>query len=238
MINMEILKSVGLSDNEAEVYLILLNLGEATVYQIADQSKIARPNIYDTVKKLVEKTLATAIIKNKKKHFKPLAPEKLLGIIKEKEKNLAEILPELTKVYESKKTKPVIEVFEGAEGLKTIMDDMVGVGKDIWIFSGADINYVLKQIPEFYVKRILGEKKKYGIRTRILYSKGVKPFKGPGYELKQLPEQEISCASYWVYGDRVAIAIWANQPIIIRIISEDVAKTYLGSIKLLWNTIK
>jgi len=238
MIDREILKDIGLSDNEVEVYLILLNLGEATVYQIADYSKIARPNIYDTLKKLLEKALVTVIIKNKKRYFKPLAPEKLLDMIKEKEKNLIEILPELTEVYESKKTKPIVEVLQGVEGLKTVMNDMTKTRKDIWIFSGADINYFLKLLPEFYIKKLMGEKKKYGIKTKILYSKGVKPFKGPGYELKQLPGQEISCASYWVYGDRVAIAIWASQPIIIRIISEDIAKIYLESIKLLWNKIK
>ena len=238
MINKEILKDLGLSENEAEIYLILINLGEATVYQISEQSKIARPNIYDTIKKLVEKGLATSIIKNKKKYFKSVAPERLLDIIKEKEKNFLDVLPELNRIYEIKKTKPTIEIFEGAEGFKTIMEDMLKAKKDIWIFSGMDISYLLKIVPEFYLKRLLSEKKRFGIKTRILYSKGVKPVKGPGYELKQLSEKGLGCVSYWVYGDRVAIAMWSHLPIIIRIISEDVAKTYLESIKLLWNAVK
>ena len=39
----------GLSSNEAEIYLILLDLGESTVYGISDHSKISRPNIYDII---------------------------------------------------------------------------------------------------------------------------------------------------------------------------------------------
>ena len=148
----------------------------------------------------------------------------------DKEKNLLEILPDLTKIYEEKKTKPIIEVFQGGEGLKTIMNDMLNVKKEILIFNGVDANYLLKQIPEFYLKRLLNEKKKLGIKTRILYSKDITPIKGPNYKVKELPGTTLGCVSYWTYGDRVAIGIWSNQLIIIRIISEDVAKTYKKSI--------
>lgn len=238
MINRQALKEVGLTESEAEVYLILLNLGEATVYQIADQSKIARPNIYDTVKKLLEKGLATSISKNNKKYFKPVAPLKLLEIIKDKEKNLSDLLPELTKAYETKKAKPLIEIFEGAEGIKTIMNDMVKEKWDIWIFNGVDTKYFFKHIPEFNLKRVLNEKKRKHIKTKMLYSKNVTPIKGPGYSLKQLPGEEFGCVSYWVYGDRAVIGIWSEPMVIIRIVSEEVAKVYKKSFELVWDSIK
>lgn len=238
MINKEVLKQVGLTENEAEIYLTLLKLGEVSIYKIAEHCKISRPNIYDIVKILVKKGLATFIIKNNKKYYRSVAPEKLLEIIKEKEKNLLDILAELNKIYETTKVRPVIEIFEEVEGLKTIMNDVIKVKKDIWIFSGVDINKLLKKFPEYYLKRMLREKKKHKIKTRILYSRGTKPIKGWGYELKRLPEEGLDCVSYFVYDNRTVIGIWGYPMILIRIISNDVAKVYQKSIELIWKSIK
>lgn len=237
MINPTIIKEIGLTKNEVEVYLILLELGEAKIYEISNKSKISRPNIYDTVKKLVEKGLVTSIVKDRKTYFKPLPPTRLLEILKDRENNILNILPKLNQIYEQKKIKPSIEVFEGAEGLKAIMDDMLKVKKEILIFGGADTDYIKKKIPEYSIKRLFKEKKKLGIKTKIIYSRDVQPFKGPGYELKKLSGNNLGCVSYWTYGDRVAIGIWSNPLLIIRIISEDVARVYKRSIRLVWGAL-
>ena len=70
MIDKEILKSIGLTENESQIYLILLKLGEGNISQIANHSKISRPNIYDIIKVLVEKGSVSFIIKKKKKYYK------------------------------------------------------------------------------------------------------------------------------------------------------------------------
>lgn len=238
MKNKEILKEIGLSDNEAGIYLILLDLGEATIYEISNYSKISRPNIYDIIKKLKEKGLVSEISKNNRIFVKPNSPKIISSILKNKEKDFLEILPTLNKKYSSSQVKPIIEIFQGPEGLKTLMNDMLKVKKEILIFNGASKDYILKTIPDFYLRRFLNEKKKLKIKTKILYSKNIEPIKGPYYTLKKLPDTVLSCVSYWTYGDRVAIGIWSDQLIIIRIISEDVAKTYREGIKLVWNMIK
>jgi len=239
MINKEILKGIGLTENESEIYLILLKEGESTIYEIADHSKISRPNIYDIIKKLKEKGLVSSITKKNKKYFKSTTPENLYNILKEKESNLLEILPKLKEIYETSEVKPIIEVYRGVEGLKSLMNDMLKTKKEIWIFNGADKRYVLENIPEFYYERFLREKKKLKIKTNILYSKNIEPIKGPGYKLKKLPEDYFAGkVSYWTYGDRVYIGIWTKELVIIRIISDDVAKVFMNGIKLIWNTIK
>ena len=72
----------------------------------------------------------------------------------------------------------------------------------------------------------------------MLHSKDVKPIKGPGYQLKQLPEENLGCVSYWTYGNTVGIGIWSEPLVIIRIIDESVAKVYRNSIKLVWDSLK
>ena len=122
--------------------------------------------------------------------------------------------------------------------MNSVMNDMLKQKKEIWIFNGADKNYLLKNIPKWYYDKFLREKKRLKIKTKILYSKDVEPVKWPGYELKKLPEDYLSGkVSYWAFGDRVYIGIWAEELITIRIISDDVAKVFRNSIKLLWKSL-
>jgi len=236
MIDKSILNEIGLSPNESEIYLILLKMGEASVYEMANYSRISRPNIYDILKTLSEKGLVTSIIRDGKKLYISVAPEKLIEMLKEKEANLLSIIPKLNELYINKFKKPLIEIFEGAEGLKKIMNEMLKE-KEILIFNGVSKEYILSKIPNFNLDKSLNEKKRLKIKTKMLYSEGIEPVKGEGYSLKKLPGENLGCVSYWVYGDRVGIGIWSEPLIIIRIIDEDVAKTYRRSINLVWNSI-
>ncbi len=240
-----VLTKLELSKSESEVYLILLRLKEATIYQIADETKISRPNIYDTVKKLVNKNLITPLLKGKKTYFRANSPSLLSNFLEIKKNELENlknelenILPNLNKIYETSAEKPRIELLEGAEGIKAIMNDFIKVNKNIWIFNSVDDKYLKKRLPEFFLKKFINEKEKLGIKTNVLYNKEIHPFKGTNYHFKQLPKSILSCVGYWVYGDNVAIGIWMENPIIIKITNKDVAETYLHSIKLIWYSIK
>ncbi len=236
MLNKKILEEIGLSGGESEIYLTLLQKGESTIYEIADSSRISRPNIYDIVKKLKERGLVTSIIKKRKKYVKVTNPENLHNILKNREENLLEILPTLNKLYESRTSTPIVEIFQGSEGLKTIMNEMLNA-QEILIFNGVDMSSILKQIPDFHLNKYFNEKKKRKIITKVLYSNNVKPIKNSGYQYKKLSSNTLGCANYWTYDDRVAIGIWSNELMIIRIIDENVAKTYKESINLIWNAI-
>ena len=51
-------------------------------------------------------------------------PEKLLLLMKENEKLISSILPELISKFNSVKLKQTVEVFQGLGGMKTFYDDM------------------------------------------------------------------------------------------------------------------
>jgi len=50
-----ILSELGLSKNEIEVYLTLLELGTSTAVHIAKAAKLHRPNVYDALDRLSKK---------------------------------------------------------------------------------------------------------------------------------------------------------------------------------------
>ena len=81
----KILREIGLSQNEARVYEALLQLGGASVQEIAIKSKVHRRNVYDSLSKLMEKGLASEAFVKGEKNFNAVNPKRLLGLLKEKE---------------------------------------------------------------------------------------------------------------------------------------------------------
>jgi sugar-specific transcriptional regulator TrmB len=72
------LEKVGLSKNQAEIYLMLVNRGALRVQEIAKLSGVARSSVYESIKRLYELGIAEEIIDNNHKKIKPYS----IGIIK------------------------------------------------------------------------------------------------------------------------------------------------------------
>lgn len=231
------LKEIGLNKNEVEIYLILLKIGELTIYEIANHSSISRPNIYDIVKKLRKKGLVTSLKKSKKTYYSVTEPKNLLNLLDEKRKNLINVLPKIEQIFSSYKDKTLTEIYSGADGLKLVMEDMLN-SEEILIFNGVDIKKVLSELSSFDLERYLKEKKRKKIKTKILYSEFIQPVKGAYYFYKKLPSNMVlSNVSYWVYSDRVVLGIWSTNPLFIKIISKDVADTFRENINFIWKNV-
>lgn len=88
------LKKIGLSENEAEVYIALLELGSATAQEIAAKSGIKRTTIYVQIEALMKMGLVTSFEKEMSKgkapktYFRAEDPEHLKNIV-ENEKRQA-----------------------------------------------------------------------------------------------------------------------------------------------------
>ena len=148
------LKQFGLNDKEIKVYLALLNLGTSNVHKIAERADIIRTTTYDILKSLIEKGLASYVIKNNIKYFEAANPEKIIGILEEKKQIIQDIIPELNKIKELVIEKPTIEVYEEKEGLKTILEDMLKTKQDILgYFSTKFYNTLITYFPHFRKRR-------------------------------------------------------------------------------------
>jgi len=125
------LTNLGLTDGEAKVYLALLKLGSSTVGPIVKESKIAYSNIYEVLERLIQKGLASFIIKQKTKYFQATEPYRLEEYLKNKEqeiqkqkKSLKELIPSLNALINSKESKTDAEIFIGTKGLKTAYEKL------------------------------------------------------------------------------------------------------------------
>ena len=93
--NTEVLEQLGLTEAESKVYLALLELGSSQAGKITSKTGIHRRTVYDSIERLIEKGLVSFISQNNIKFFESVDPQQLLEILKEKQDNLKQILPQL-----------------------------------------------------------------------------------------------------------------------------------------------
>lgn len=119
----EILQQLGFSQNEAKVYLALLELGETSAGNLIKKTGLHRNIVYTELDRLAGKQLLMKIRKNRKTYFIPLNPKKLLQDLKAKEARLIEQLPLLVELY--KKRPSEIIVYEGVRAWQDFWTEAV-----------------------------------------------------------------------------------------------------------------
>ena len=93
-----VLYKIGMTRNEAKVYMALLDLGTAQAGQITEKSGVHRRNVYDAIDRLMEKGLLSFVIVNSKKLFSPVNPKRFLELVEEKKFELDTIKKDFQKL--------------------------------------------------------------------------------------------------------------------------------------------
>lgn len=142
---LELIANLGLSQNEANIYLALLELGPSLVTEISNKSGVNRVTCYSVLEKLVKYNLITyASGKESKKRYSAMPPFNLMDFLKRKQKRrekqieeLEKKLPELKMLYKEP-NRPSIKFFEGTEGLKAIYAETLKSKTEILSFGDCE----------------------------------------------------------------------------------------------------
>src|SRR3989344_6740207 len=118
------LTSLGLSDNEAKVYMAML--------EISAKAGVNRPTTYVQIESLKKMGLVSSQVKGKKQLFIAESPDQLefviereIKTIEDKKAELARMMPELSGLFNVSGDKPQVRFFEGKEGLIKMQDEML-----------------------------------------------------------------------------------------------------------------
>ena len=171
-----ILKKLGLSDQEIQVYLVRLENSTLSVRAIADLTGINRGTVYDILKSLQELGLVVYYHADTKQKFVAEDPEKLIELVRSREaeiknveSNLKSLVPELKSLQDKGGDKPATKFYEGAQGVKSILEDLLKTmnnakDKEYYVYSAKNASDDLnKAFPDFTKKRI-----KAGIHVKVL----------------------------------------------------------------------
>ena len=118
------LTTVGLSPEEANVYLAILELGGGYVSTIAKKAKVHRVTCYNTLGNLIKKGLINFSQRNRIRFYTPEPPQILFHQIEEKYVTTQKILPQLTALQRSSAFTPKIRYFEEKKNIVAIFEDM------------------------------------------------------------------------------------------------------------------
>src|SRR3989304_2481258 len=86
------LEELGLSKQEAHIYISALKLGVSKASQIAQKSGIKRGGGYYILKLLKEKGYISEVIKSGVQYYSAISPERILDIIEEERNRKKEII--------------------------------------------------------------------------------------------------------------------------------------------------
>lgn len=242
--NTDILREIGLTENEIKIYLIMLKLGPSTAYEIAKKTSIYRVHVYDKLEQLMDKGLVTHIYKGAKKYFQPTHPSKIKQYLEDKKKELEiqenkveELIPELEAMTNLPKEDTIVEVFKGKEGLKYFLKDIIKTKKEVLV-TGIDDKKYQEALPIF-MEQYFRDLKHYKIKERVITMKklGVFLFKkklAPTTNYRFLEEKQFNPTNTFVYGSKVVIVTWGTPVTAVMIKNKEIAKTYTNHFELLW----
>ncbi len=123
---------LGLSKQEAMVYLAALSLGKSLHKTLAEKAGVKRPTLYDLLPGLKERGLISETVVGKRKYLVPEDPSKFLELKRNQLDRIEQDLPSLRSLLASANTKPGIEIYEGVEGVKKVWFDHLASKKPIY----------------------------------------------------------------------------------------------------------
>ncbi|UCC96117.1 MAG: hypothetical protein JSW40_05035, partial [Candidatus Omnitrophota bacterium] len=121
------------------------------------RAQIRRTTAYSVIESLLTKGVLSKHEDRKGQKFSAEPPEKLLGLLQEKQTELLKIIPNLLAITKSESSiKPEVKFYQGKEGLKAVYEDtLLSCEKDdelLGYFSGEDVYNLLPGYTPNYVK--------------------------------------------------------------------------------------
>lgn len=236
----ETLESIGMNKNEIIIYLDLIKVGSSSAHDISNRTKIHRPNVYDTLDKMIKKGIVTSSIEESKKIFYPIEPNNLLEYLKQREFDLKEVIPEIEKFRATAKQERKIEMAEGIRAIRNILNSFLEDNQPIYVYGipKTAIEDLGGFINDFHQRRI-----QKNIPMKHIYNKNAEK------RIRELNQLTLTEARYLpslfdtntttnICGDRVVLFFWEPPFWAIIIKNESIANAYKKYFDILWEEAK
>jgi HTH-type transcriptional regulator, sugar sensing transcriptional regulator len=244
--NDAVLMKIGLTKTEAKLYLLLLELGSTSVGPVVKKSGLHRATVYDVLERLLEKGIVSFIIKDSKKFYEAEEPENIKKILEGRKADVEKeivafdaIIPELNQIRSLAENREEAHIMRGSAGLFSLIRDMVREKAHLYVFGAQGIFMdKFRPIADYYIR----ERKKQRIKQTIIYSESMRGIRTkkelPLADWRFIPREYDSPATIWIYGDKVAITLWTDKPLVVMINNKKIRESYIKFFNLMWNVSK
>ncbi|RJQ15709.1 TrmB family transcriptional regulator [Candidatus Woesearchaeota archaeon] len=243
----DVLMKAGLTLREVNVYTLLRTQGELMASEIAKKAGLIRTNVYDILESLIQKGIVSSVIRSGKKYFRATDPEKLVDYVNNQKRDLDEVSSDLIKILSSLKPvhadakRPVIEVYEGKEGMKTILEmsirESLKTKKEILGISVQQEKCRLLAGP--YHVRWYKDREKFKIKSRYLMSAEENIIPVQYTQFKILPKEAKNPNELFIFGNITTQFFFTGTLFTaILINNEEITSKYRDYFSFLWKLIR
>lgn len=245
-----ILKTLGLTETEVNIYLSGLAFPSIGATELSKQTSIKRPTVYHALETLMQKGLVSKKGTGSKvvfsmtppKNIKKLVDQKIDGLEKQKTA-LDELIPLLEQRHGSKIEQMSVAHYEGIDGIKLVVEEALYCKSRHWDIIAPRKNF-FSEFDTAYSNYYLETRKRRKLTARTLWEKGL-PIK------KKLNKEEIRQRQprylpksmegnfksvIILFDDKVAIISSLKTLSAVLITSEEIHNTFSAMFEGLWNT--
>jgi sugar-specific transcriptional regulator TrmB len=232
----------GLNKAEATVYLDVLSHLDSSAFAIYKRVGLPKTSVYHLLESLRKRNLVESWKKNNIQYFSAGSPKRFLSEIKEKEDLVHSLIPDLLNFSDKNIQSNSIKMYEGNEGLKTMLQDSLEYcekNKINSMLTGA-INSFSLTMPKF-IDQWIKNREALKISVKMLAQKA--DANNKGFESNSLRETRFLPQNFDlpgiinIYGDRVDLFSAKNDKLNAVVIESKVYADLLRNFFLLtWNT--
>lgn len=208
----DVLRELGITSKDATVYLTLLRGGPGSVRQLAKLTEINRGTVYEALKHLQELELVHFYNRETKQFFVAAPPARLQELaqvraaeLAKASRDLSRVVAELEAMYVAGTRQPVVRMYEGAEGIRSILEDVLDAmtnadEQEYYVYSSSSIREAgLYNAFQDYTQRRIQD----GIKVKNISIGGVGKTAGLD-ERKVIPGLEGTPTYTLIYHGKVA----------------------------------
>ena len=236
------LEEIGLSEKEAQVYLALLQVDNASIQDIAKKTDINRTTVYPVLETLEKKGLVSEVQIGKKVHYEAAPPERLETfverqkvVLEERSERLKDIIPQIKSVQREQGERPVVKFFEGRDGAISAYEEFWEMpdssAKDGYFVFNRDLieqTFTEKERARFF--KIRSSK---NVSSITVYNKkgGDFNFTAKGKRIRIDEEKYPISIDMSIIEDKIIITTLGNKVSSFLIKSNDIAETFMTMVR-------
>jgi len=243
------LKQIGLTPNEAEIYLALAENSPSFVAPLVKTTGKHRQMVYNALDGLLTRNLIVKNIKNGKFYYELSHPDRLVQMIKEQERIAQDIASDL--IDQINRPQEQVEILKGSQAYQEALLVLTEIASQ----TGEYI--IMNTIPNEFISftasklkshiKALRDLKDAGVELQLLaFSSVQEQLKQPAfanfvsdpYTTRISTAQPEPPQTIWISGDHLWLRNHLDDPILIHIISHDLANRYRQYFKNFWDSAK
>ena len=233
------IKQLGLSQKEANIYLTLLKIGNATVPKIAKYSNIPSSTIRDTLVGLSEKGLVSKYKTGSKNYYSPTEPRLLKEKVMRQVEIVNDLVPKLNAMYHPLLKETTVRYFDHRSGFDVLFKEIASEAHNLLAIGSAEVEEFLPEyFPELTKVRL-----KHSIPAKLIlpnseYAQTVQ--KSDAQQLrttKILKDTTQIPATMFIWGNKLAVFSVGDNPSVLLLEDSNMTQVFKIMFETIWEDL-